>query len=88
MFGNMLFQTYLVAAGAKNLNEVIKLFWAFKVPWGWNYTVGTMGSWIAQFSFGFYTLMLTSTLIGLGRTIEECSLSYLGLPFLFQQENS
>lgn len=66
MFGNMLFQTYLVAAGAKNLNEVIKLFWAFKVPWGWTYTAGTVGSWIAQFSFGFYSLMLTSTLIGLG----------------------
>ncbi|WP_147615320.1 4Fe-4S binding protein [Treponema pectinovorum] len=65
MFLNMLFQTYLVASGARGLKEVIKLFWTFKVPWGWTYTAGTVPPWIAQFSFGFYSLMLTSTLIGL-----------------------
>lgn len=65
MFGNIVFQTYLVAAGASSLREVIKLFWTFKVPWGWTYTAGMTADWIAQFSFGFYSLMLTSTLIGL-----------------------
>lgn len=65
MFGNMVFQTWMVAAGADSLKEVIKLFWTFKVPWGWAYTEGMVSSWIAQFSFGFYSLMLTSTLIGL-----------------------
>ena len=62
MFGNMVFQTYLVAA---SLRETIKLFWTFRVPWGWTYTAGTVADWVAQFSFGFYSLMLTSLLLGL-----------------------
>ena len=65
MFGNMAFQTYLVAAGAASLREAIKLFWTFRVPWGWTYTAGTVADWVAQFSFGFYSLMLTSLLLGL-----------------------
>ena len=64
MFGNMIFQTYLVAAGAESLKEAIKLLWLFRVPWGWAYTAGTAPDWVAQFSFGFYSLMLTSTIIG------------------------
>ncbi|MBQ3792670.1 MAG: 4Fe-4S binding protein, partial [Lachnospiraceae bacterium] len=62
---NMVYQTYLVAAGAGSLRQVVKLFWTFKVPWHWAYTVAAPSPWIAQFSFGFYSLMLTSTLIGL-----------------------
>lgn len=65
MFGNMVYQTYLVAAGAANLREVVKLLWTFKIPWGWAYSSGMTLDWIAQFSFGFYSLMLTSTIIGL-----------------------
>ena len=65
MFGNMIFQTYLVGAGARNLGEAIKLLWTFRVPWDWAYTAGTVSDWIAQFSFGFYSIMLTSTIIGL-----------------------
>ena len=65
MFGIMVFQTYLVASGAENLREAIKLFWTFRVPWGWTYTAGTVSDWIAQFAFGFYSIMLTSTLLGL-----------------------
>ena len=65
MFGNILYQTYRVFGGAASLREVVKLFWTFRVPWGWAYTAGTAPDWVAQFSFGFYSLMLTSTLIGL-----------------------
>lgn len=65
MFGNMVFQTWLVASGASSLREVIKLFWTIRVPWGWTYSAGFVSDWLAQFSFGFYSLMLTSTLIGL-----------------------
>ena len=65
MFGVMIFNTYLVAVGAENLKEVIKLFWTFRVPWGWTYSAGIVPDWIAQFAFGFYSLMLTSTLVGL-----------------------
>ena len=65
MFGSMVFQTYLVAAGARSLGEALKLLWLFRVPWGWAYTAGTVPDWIAQYAFGFYSLMLTSTIIGL-----------------------
>lgn len=65
MFSNMVFQTYLVASQATSLKEVIKLFWTIRIPFGWAYSQGTVPDWIAQFSFGFYSLMLTSTIIGL-----------------------
>lgn len=65
MFGSMVLKTYLVAAGAADLKEAIKLFWMIRVPWDWTYTAGTTADWIAQFGFGFYSLMLTSTIIGL-----------------------
>ena len=65
MFGSMVFQTYLVAAGARSLGEAIKLLWLFRMPWGWTYTAGTVADWIAQYAFGFYSTMLTSTIIGL-----------------------
>ncbi len=57
--------TYLVAAGAQSLREAIKLFWTFRVPWSWTYTAGAVPDWVAQFAFGFYSLMLTSLLLGL-----------------------
>ena len=65
MFGNMVFQTYLVASGSENLREAIKLFWTFRIPWGWTYSGSLFTAWAGQFSFGFYSLMLTSLLIGL-----------------------
>ena len=65
MFGSMVFNTWLVAAGAESLREAIKLLWLFRVPWGWTYTAGTVPDWVAQFAFGFYSIMLTSTIIGL-----------------------
>lgn len=65
MFGNIVFQTVLVGMGAQSLTEAIKLFWTIRVPFGWAYAAGTVPDWIAKFSFGFYSLMLTSTLIGL-----------------------
>ncbi len=65
MFGVMIFQTYLVASGAQSLREVLKLFWTFKVPFQWTYSGNIVPDWVAQFSFGFYSMMLTSTLIGL-----------------------
>ena len=65
MFGIMVFQTYLVAAGAESLREALKLLWTIRVPWGWTYEAGTAPDWVAQFAFGFYSMMLTSTIIGL-----------------------
>ena len=65
MFASMVYQTYLVAAEAAGLREAIKLLWTFSIPFGWTYTAGSVPDWIAQYSFGFYSLMLTSLLIGL-----------------------
>lgn len=65
MFINVVYQTWLVYGGVSSLNETVKLFWTFKIPWNWAYTAGIAQDWIAQFSFGFYSLMLTSELIGL-----------------------
>lgn len=64
MFLNMLFSTWLVFSGARDLREVITLFWVFKLPWHWASTA-SVSPWIAQFAFGFYSVMLTSTLLGL-----------------------
>ena len=64
MFINMLLSTYLVFKDASSLKEIITLFWTFKLPW--NFTdLTNVTPWIAQFAFGFYSIMLTSTLLGL-----------------------
>ena len=65
MFCNVLYQTWLVFRGASSLRETVTLFWTFKLPFSWAYTAGSVPEWIAQYSFGLYSLMLTSALIGL-----------------------
>lgn len=65
MFANMIFATYLVFTQANTLTQAVTLFWTFKVPWQWAYGDFAMPHWIAQFAFGFYSLMLTSTLLGI-----------------------
>jgi len=66
MFGNMVFQTYLVASGAESLRQTLKLFWTIRVPWEFAYRAdGAVPAWMAQYSFGFYSMMLTSTIIAL-----------------------
>ena len=64
MFGIMIFNTYLVFAGAE-LKQVVTLLWTFKLPWYWAYHGTIIAPWVAQFAFGFYSVMLTSTLLGL-----------------------
>jgi hypothetical protein len=64
MFFNMLFSTYLVFTQVNHLKEVVTLLWSFKLPWHWAYNT-TVTPWIAQFAFGFYSVMLTSTILGL-----------------------
>ena len=59
----MLFSTYLVFAGAKSMKEIVTLLWTFKMPWNW-VNVSIVSPWIAQFAFGFYSVMLTSTILG------------------------
>ncbi|AOR23656.1 4Fe-4S binding protein [Clostridium taeniosporum] len=63
MFLSMIFNTYLVFQGVNSLNEVITILWTFKLPWNFN-DLTNITPWIAQFSFGFYSIMLTSTILG------------------------
>ena len=65
MFGRMLFATYNVFTGAADLHQAVTLLWTFKLPWNWAYADGTAAPWMAQFAFGFYSVMLTSTVLGL-----------------------
>ncbi|GLC78907.1 4Fe-4S binding protein [Lacrimispora brassicae] len=67
MFGLMLFNTYKVFAGAP-LREAITLLWVFKLPWQWA-DVSMAVPWMAQFAFGFFGVMLTSTILGLATMI-------------------
>lgn len=63
MFGLMLFSTYRVFTGAP-LRQVVTLLWVFKLPWDW-VNVGMVTPWVAQFAFGFFGVMLTSTVLGI-----------------------
>ena len=65
MFFQMLWTTFLVGAGARSVGELVKLFWTFRLPWHWAYHGTLLAPWVAQFAFGFYSIMLTSSLIGL-----------------------
>mgnify|MGYP001100184974 FL=1 len=65
MFGNMLFTTYLVFSEVHGVREIVKILWTFKVPWSFAYHGTVIAPWAVQFAFGFYSVMLTSTILGL-----------------------
>ena len=63
MFFQMLWTTFLVFSGAQDLRQVVTLLWTFRLPWHWAYS-GGVTPWVSQFAFGFYSVMLTSTVLG------------------------
>lgn len=63
MFMLMLFNTYLVFAG-REISHEVTLLWTFKLPWHWAYHGTLFAPWVVQFAYGFYSIMLTSTLLG------------------------
>lgn len=65
MFISMLVSTYFVFAGSKSLSEVVTLLWTFKLPWNFAYYDIGLSPWVYQFAFGFYSVMLTSTILGI-----------------------
>lgn len=67
MFGLMVFNTYQVFAG-QPLKEAVTLLWTFRLPWTWA-EVSFVEPWVAQFSFGFFSVMLTSTILGLASMV-------------------
>ena len=64
MFFQMLWSTYLVFSGAQDLGQAVTLLWTFKLPWYWAYHGTVFHAGVAQFAFGFYSVMLTSTVLG------------------------
>lgn len=64
MFVMILWNTYLVFAGSRELKEVVTLLWTFKVPWQWAYSGESIPHGVVQFAYGFYSIMLTSTILG------------------------
>lgn len=65
MFFQMLWNTYLVFAGVQDLRQAVTLLWTFKLPWHWSYHGTLFSPGTAQFAFGFYSVMLTSTVLGM-----------------------
>ncbi|NLL73390.1 MAG: 4Fe-4S binding protein [Clostridiales bacterium] len=65
MFAQMIFVTFLVFKDVRGLSETVKLLWTFKIPWSFAYKVTGLPLWISQFAFGFYSVMLTSTILGI-----------------------
>ncbi|MGL4362772.1 MAG: 4Fe-4S binding protein [Cellulosilyticaceae bacterium] len=64
MFFNMIFNTFLVFQGKETVQEVITLLWTFKLPWHMA-DLSTVTPWVVQFAYGFYSMMVTSTILGL-----------------------
>ena len=65
VFIAILVKTVLVFASLKDPVSAVTLFWTWDVPWHWAVPETDVPAWAVQFAFGFYSLMLTSTLIGL-----------------------
>lgn len=64
MFFLMLWNTWLVFSGVRTLKQVVTLLWTIKLPWHWAYSAVNVPAGVAQFAFGFYSVMLTSTVLG------------------------
>ena len=65
MFGSIIHQTWLVFSCTATLRQTVSLLWTFQLPWRWAYDPRSGPAWSAQFSYGFYSLMLSSAIIGL-----------------------
>lgn len=63
MFASVILNTVLVLKGSNDLKSFITILWTFKLPWHIPQING-VSDWMLQFGFGFYSLMLTSSLIG------------------------
>lgn len=64
MFITMIISTINVFTGVKELKTVITILWSFKIPWQFAYPYNSISPGFAQFAFGLYSIMLTSSIIG------------------------
>ncbi len=65
MFGSVIAATWLVATEARELHSVVKIFQALRLPLNWTYSTDILPAWSVQFAFGFYSIMLTSFILGI-----------------------
>lgn len=65
MFFQMLWNTWMVFDEVHGLRQIVTVLWTFKLPWHWAYHGTAVAPWAAQFAFGFYSVMLTSTILGM-----------------------
>ena len=65
MFGLMIAQTVGVFLNADSLKTAVTLLWTFRIPWTFAYANTALSAWVSQFAFGFYSIMLTSTILGI-----------------------
>ena len=64
MYSKMVYITILVFKEQRSIQKAITLLWTFKMPWNW-VNISIVDPWIAQYAFGFFSLMLTSTILGI-----------------------
>lgn len=64
MFGLMIMTTINVFKEVHSLREFITVLWAFKIPWSFAFSGISISHGFAQFAFGMYSVMLTSSIIG------------------------
>lgn len=65
MFFQMLWITWMVFQGTRDVSQVVTLLWTFRLPWQWAYHGTFLAPWVSQFAFGFYSVMITSTVLGM-----------------------
>ena len=64
MFILMILSTINVFSGTQNLKEVVTVLWTFKLPWNFAYHGTIFSDGFAQFAFGMYSIMFTSSILG------------------------
>ena len=64
-YRNALLFIHLGMSFLRDLGQAVTLLWTFKLPWNWAYHGTLFHPGVAQFAFGFYSVMLTSTVLGL-----------------------
>ena len=65
MFGSVIAATRLVAMNAREPDGAVKIFQALRLPLDWTYPTEILPAWSMQFAFGFFSMMLTSFILGI-----------------------
>lgn len=64
MFLLMILSTVNVFSGTQSLKQAVTILWTFQVPWQFAYHGTILSDGVAQFAFGMYSIMLTSSILG------------------------